>query len=329
MARAEVVRRRRRRRAARAAAGVVLAAWAIAPAAVRAQSLAYTGALQGSTGEYIFTERSFSLALYNGLSLSLGRLRLSASLPVVLQNTPWVTLGGTGPVPTGGPQHEMTGEQMGGGGMGEGGQGRRGGSVVLPDTGGYDEVGVGDPMLFASIELFGDRGSRPAVAITGAVKAPVADAAQGFGTGEWDYSAGFSLSKSVGRALLFLDGSYWMLGDMSGLPLRDVFSYGVSLGVPFGRGGGGAGASWSAIVSFSGSQAAIAGSDAPAEAGVLVSRLSPSGRSLAAGVSLGLTRSSPDVSAMIGWRVPLWSREAPIAALRTPYDNEVNRSVER
>jgi hypothetical protein len=51
------------------------------------QALTYTGSLHYATGEYIFTERTHTLYLVNGLGLRAGGLNLSASVPLVLQNS--------------------------------------------------------------------------------------------------------------------------------------------------------------------------------------------------------------------------------------------------
>lgn len=78
-------------RLALAGALVVLA---VRPA--RAQSLSYIGGLQYAAGDYIFTQRTWSAYLSNGLSWSAGRLRASASVPLVMQDAGWVQYSGAG-----------------------------------------------------------------------------------------------------------------------------------------------------------------------------------------------------------------------------------------
>ena len=272
---------------------LVVAAAQLAPAttAPGAQQVTYTGSLQGATGDYIFTERTSSVALFSGLALELGRLHLSATVPLLLQSAPWVTSGGAGPVPTGGPRYESVAEWSGRGG-------RQHGRIALPASAEQSEVGIGDPMLFAGLALV-QSGMGPGVSLEGAVKAPVADVERGLGTGEWDYGAGLGASLPFGRTALYLDGMYWVLGDMPGLPLRDVVSWSGAVGRIFRDG------EWSALVSPSGSGATIAGSDAPVQAGLMIGRRWAGGRAISASLSVGLSESASDVAGSVGWRVPL------------------------
>lgn len=292
------------------AAATVAGMTLVMPAALPldAQQISYTGGLYGATGEYIFTERSTSLALVNGLAIAAGRFRLSASIPLVYQSTPWVSLSGAGPIPTGGPQRGEVAQ-------GSGGSGRRAHRITLPDTGSYDRVGIGDPTLLATIDLVPWRAGVPSFYLSAAAKAPVASVDQGFGTGEWDYAAGMGASVLLGRMALEADGMYWVMGDVPELPLRDVVSYSASVGRVLGDG------SWTAMATVFGSGATIRGSDAPAQAGVLVRRFWPSGRSVTVGLSAGVTSSAPDVSFSMGWRVPLSAEGSEAVVAESPRDD--------
>ena len=267
----------------------------LAPVALTAaaQSVAWTGSLYGATGRYIFAERSTDVALSNGLAITVGPLRLSGSIPVVFQSTPWVALGGTGTIPTGGGQHGVVGQQSGTGGFG------RRQRVTLPSSGDIREIGIGDPVAFASLDVVDAGDGALTLNVTGSVKVPLASADDGFGTGEWDWGAGAGLSTKFGSSMLFVDAAYWQIGDMPSLPLRDVLTGGAAIGRLLGEG------PWSGMLTFSGSQATIAGSDPPMQAGVIVSRRGASESSVSVGLSFGLTTSSPDVAASIGWRVPI------------------------
>ena len=271
-----------------------------------AQSVAWTGSLYGATGDYIFTERSSTVAITTGLALTTWRLRLSASLPVILQSTPWVAMGGAGPIPTGGPMHGTVGEQSGQ----WGGHHRRGLEVPLPTKGIGSDIGIGDPVLFGAIDLLREGGMSPSLTLTAGVKAPLASAEKGFGTGEWDVGAGLALSRALGRTMVFLDGSYWLMGDMPALPLNDVLTYGLGIGRILGDG------DWSALVSFAGGQATIEGSDDPAQLAALLGHRWQSGTALSGSLSFGLTSSSPDLAASLSWRVPIGRRaEPPLVAI--------------
>lgn len=291
------------RRAARVAFGAALAA-PFAPRGSPAQQVTWSGSVQGTTGDYYFTQRTTNVAFFNQLGIQAGRFRAWTSMPIIYQNTPWVTFGGVGPVPSGGPEHAMVGEQIrqrrqGGGGPQAGPQGARMTTVVtVPDTGTYSEIGFGDPILGGDLELMTETASRPSISLTAGVKAPVGSTANGFSTGEWDYGAGLGVARSIGRTLFAVDGAYWVLGDMPGLPLRDVFSYSVALGRVLGEGG------WSVLGSFAGSQATVDGIDPAATAGLTVNRRFMSGMGLYTSITAGLTSSSPDFGLAVGWHVP-------------------------
>jgi hypothetical protein len=137
-----------------------------------AQDLAYTGSLYFATGDYIFTDRTSSLSLSNGLTLSTGTLNLSASLPVIGQSTPWISAIGIGSVPSGGTQRGQVD-----------GKGRRGKQVTLVDTTQYDQVGIGDLLLHVDTEVLRESRMTPSFSLSGGVKFPIADVDRGFGTG--------------------------------------------------------------------------------------------------------------------------------------------------
>lgn len=262
-----------------------------------AQSLDYMGSLQLSSGDYIFPERTTSVLLFNGLSGSFGSFRVSASLPVIYQTTPFVSYTTGVLVPSGGPEHA----ELGGGMRGDGRMGHRDGDldeIALADTSSVGEVGIGDVSAHAELELIGVSVSRPALRLTADVKVPVADVDRGFSTGEWDYAAGLSISQHFGRTLAFVDVAYWILGDLPDLELQDPFAYAVGVGYPLSERMG-------FLLTASGYSTIIEGTDPPAQISVGLSYLLSGNRGLLGGAALGLTESSPDVSFSFGWRVAL------------------------
>jgi len=56
-----------------------------------AQSVSWSGSGQFTTGSYFFEENTKSFYLVNGLQYTNGRLSLGASLPLVVQNSPWIS----------------------------------------------------------------------------------------------------------------------------------------------------------------------------------------------------------------------------------------------
>lgn len=275
----------------------VLAACAIAAAgAAPAQAVSWTGAVQGSSGDYGFGERTSSLSITNGLTLSTGRLRVSASLPVLVQSDPWVTQVGAGRFPYGGPRHGANDSVSMHAGPGHGGGG---GGPAVADTGSFDTIGIGDPLMFATLELARSARGNVSLSATTGVKAPVGSVSQGFSTGEWDYGGGLALSAGSGRSLLLLDAMYWKLGDMPGLELRDGVSYGASIGTFVGR------RRVSLLASVLGSSRITDAASAPVQLGVAVGYLSPRRRSLNLALYAGLSPSAPDLSISLSWGVPL------------------------
>lgn len=269
--------RRRRRRLV----GMALAISATA-APARAQDVAYWGTLQGATGDYEMEERSSSVVLLNGLTVDWRTLRLSLSVPVLGQSTPWITTSvpGSGAVP--------------------------GSAPTAVDTSLATEVGLGDPLLSGSLALLRERGWRPEVRALAGVKAPLGSVARGLGTGAWDASAGLSLAKSLGHTLLLADASYWMLGDMSDVELRNVVSWGAAVGRPLGAG------RWALLGSVYGSGAIVAGATAPVQTSLALSRFGEGGRLWSASVGFGLSATAPSLTAGFGWQLPLRREHRPV-----------------
>jgi hypothetical protein len=80
------------------------------------------------------------------------------------------------------------------------------------------EAALGDPTVSLTLAAWRRGGS--AVSLSATAKLPLTDTTQ-FGTGEWDVGGTVSWSQLGGRALLGLDASYWHLGDLPELDLRD------------------------------------------------------------------------------------------------------------
>jgi hypothetical protein len=257
------------------------------PSFVFGQELAYTGGIQFATGRYLFETRTNSAYVLSGLDLSAGPVRLGASIPVVVQSTPWITYGPV-PLPSGGQQAGEVTRQSG--------RGQR--RIVLPiATVNGTHAGLGDPLLRADVELARDSGGRPSIRVGASAKAPLASIDDGFGTGEWDYGAGLTLSKQFGPHTLSGDVAFWRFGDLDDLALEDAWAYGLSYGRRL------AGGRWSLLASGSGYTTIIPGEDPPVQVGVGIGRIFSSRRAVTGTVSVGVTDTAPDVSVGFGWRV--------------------------
>ena len=278
-------------------AAVVLALLIAAARVVSAQAVAYTGSAQAATGDYLFTERTGSLYVSNGFVLTTGRLRVSLSVPVVVQSTPWVTYTAAGPaaggLPTGGSESGQVGTSRGHG------HGSTGTPIALPDTSLGTSAGLGDPSLLASVEVIRERGLRPSIRLIGSVKVPLTDPDSGFGTGAWDAGAGFGIAKSLSNWLVFVDLTAWTFGDLPDLELQDALAYSVALGHALGGG------RYGVLASVSGFTEVIDGVEPPVQAGLGLSARVTGRVSLTANVSVGLTESAPDLTGGLGWRIAL------------------------
>lgn len=259
-----------------------------------AQEVAYTGALQFATGSYVFQQRTNSLAILSGLDWTTSRLRLWANIPIIVQNTPWVSFTGTGMVPSGGTESTMMGGHNSGGGM------MRRGGMMMPDSGAYVAAGFGDPTAGLSAEAFEESDWRPSLRVILGVKSPLATPAHGFGTGSWDYGGGLSASKRVSRTFVFADVAYWVMGDLPDLELDNVVAYSGALGRPFTADGRVAG-----LVSFSGLTRLVPSLPSPRQLGIGVSYQPGSRRSIGATASFGLSDGAPDLMLAASWRMRL------------------------
>lgn len=252
-----------------------------------AQRVDYSGSIQYASGDYLFPERSDALFFYNGLGMTVGRVRLSASLPLVYQRTPWIIytdITGT------------SGTDVGPGGM-QDVMGTGTSELSTVDTISYQEVGLGDPLLRVDLRLLGESGPMPSVRVTFDVKAPVGDVERGFSSGEWDYAGGVSLAKSVGATLLFADLAYWYLGDMPGVDLKNSYAYGAGVGRTLGDGKLGL------LASIFGNTRIQPVGDPPVQVSLGLSYLLDVQRSLLISASAGLTDTAPDISFAFGWSI--------------------------
>lgn len=283
------------------------AALAAVAGAARAQEpqLTYSGSLQYATGDYTLSETTTSFLLFNGFSYRKGKWNFTASIPLIDQDSPYVTYVGGTPVPSGRRQGVEAGTTSTTGSSSTGstnGSGTgTGGTVVVPDpqTVNFSESGLGDPVFRADFAVSERQASGVRFGVYGAAKPPLADEDSGFGTGEWDYGAGITVSKRAGSALFLADLGYWIFGDLPDFELEDPFAYSFGLGRSL------EGSRYSVLGSVSGYTETVDGVDGPIEAGFTVSRLNSSGRSFNVTLSAGLTESAPDYAVSTGCRVGL------------------------
>jgi len=238
-------------------------------------------------GTYIFTQPTSGYFFFNGLSYTSRAFTLAATIPLIYQSTPYVSYTGVGVLPSGGTASSAVNQR----------QGRD--PVVVPEIVEYNRYGVGDPVIMAGLTLVQESRSMPSIQLSGQVKAPIASVDKGFGTGEWDYSAGVGVSKKIGRVFLFADVNYWILGDLPELELQNAWAYAFSLGHAF------SGGKYALMASYSGISEVIAGVAAPSSLGLGLSVRVGTGSSLMLNAAFGLSEASPDVSLSLGWSIGL------------------------
>jgi len=278
-------RRVRRLTLAVAAAGAVLTALAAIPAA--GGTITYTGALQMARGTYIFTVPTTGYFFFNGLTFSSRTFTLAATVPLIHQSTPYISYTGVGVLPSGGTESSAVSQR----------QGRE--PVLVPEVVESKPYGIGDPVITAGLMLMKEGRAAPAVQLSAQIKAPLADVDRGFGTGEWDFSAGVGLSKKLGNVFLFADVGYWILGDLPELELRNTWAYALSVGHAF------SGGRYSLMASYAGITEVIEGVEPPASLGLGLSIRVGSKNSLILNAAFGLSEASPDLSLSLGWSIGL------------------------
>ncbi len=296
---------------------------ALAPTSHVAAQVTYTGAVRAATGTYLFTERTTSVYFLSAVDAEKGPFRVSGSVPLIYQSTPWLSYG-TVPIPSGGRQSGSVADQIrqartgssGTSGSGSGstsGPGAGAGSgrsdlmaqaapsssaiVILPIETIVGRSGVGDPTFRASYRLTSPY-SNTAVRLHGAYKPGLASVEQGFGTGACDYGAGATVAHLIGRHQLSGSFEAWSLGDMPDMTLNTTLSYRVAYDA-FLRSN-----LWSVSGAFAGWTTVQDGVAPPKDISVGVARhFSASRRSLGATASFGLSDSSPDVAVSLDWRL--------------------------
>jgi hypothetical protein len=288
---------------------------ALVPTSDAVAQVTYSGSLRTASGTYFFTERTTSVYVLSGIEVAWRRVRLSGTVPVIYQSTPWTTYLVV-PLPTGGRQSGQVATQLGqrvdGSGRGRGsasGAGTPGSTsdpgastsavVTLPTESVTGQTGMGDLIARAGF-LLTESSSPTAIQVHAAYKPGLASAEEGFGTGALDWGGGISMTHLLGRHQISAAIEAWRLGDMPDLPLNNAVSYRVAYDtyLQLNR--------WSLSGAFSGWTSIMDGAVPPRDISIGVARhFGLARRSLGATASFGLTESSPDVAVALDWRVRL------------------------
>lgn len=295
--------------------GEIMLLGAISAGCVQAQGVSYSGSMQYATGSYFFDESTQSFSLVNGFGWSGNNLTINVNVPFIIQNSPWISYGPSGYIPTGGPQNKVVGDSSR---KGSGrGMNRMMGSIEgvspsssqmgskdgprisLPDTVSYTESSFGDPSLYANLKLYSSFSGDTRIQLNTGLKFPFADPTSGFSTGEWDFGAGLSASQRVNKYFFVADLMKWWFGDLPDLELKDPITYSFGVGRSLAAG------TWLVNASFNGYTEIIENYDPPMTLGFGIGYFASGRVSLNSTLSFGLTQSSSDFSIGFGWNVKL------------------------
>lgn len=281
---------------------------------VVAQSISYNGSMHYTTGSYFFTENTESVSFLNGFMVSGSKINASLSVPFIYQNSPWISYGATGYLPTGGSQHGSLADSSGnrpGRGQGGGGMGKfsspaslannsSDSTINLTDTLSYNSYSFGDPSVYANYNLIRSNNGATSLQLNANLKIPMTSTDNGFGTGEWDFGFGASLSQRfLSNNFLYVDLMKWWYGDMPDLKLQDPFSYSIGYSRSLANG------KWLVSTSLSGFTEIINDYEPPLSVSTGLGYIISSKISMNSSLSFGLTESSSDVALGVGWSIRL------------------------
>jgi len=183
--------------------------------------------LQFARGNYSLENSTSTYYFYGGIRYRTPRWNLSASIPLILQNSDLVTGAGGTVIPAGHGYNNQSGGSHHGGGM----NGMMRDETMISMT-----AGLGDLYLYGEYGLLPEGNVLPFISANLKLKAPTAGTGNNFGTGEFDYGLGVTLRKSMNSYLGFVDFGYWVLGDPPGVNYKDPFTIGAGVGRFFGYG---------------------------------------------------------------------------------------------
>jgi hypothetical protein len=176
-----------------------------------AQTVGYAGSLFVARSTFE-TEQVTSVYIFNGLDVTAGPIRVSASIPVIRQQAT--------------PLDSVTDPA----------------TVFAPRT----SAGFGDPLIRLDVQVVDDWRHALQISVAGSVKPAIVDPADGLGTGVADYGVGVSAFKAMGGTVVIADAMFWEYGDPEGIDFENSLSYSLGVGRTIGTG------RWSTLASFAG-----------------------------------------------------------------------------
>ncbi len=265
------------------------ASWSAAGSAQ--DSFSVLGGTQFTAGSYGGDRTVSTASVSVGVMATVGRWRWWATVPFVFQDAATVRTIGAGMLPVGGATHTQPTGSSGGmmGGAGPAGMNDGGSSMT-------GHAGAGDPLLRVDATVWGSATATGSVALYGAVKAPLASAVSGFGTGQWDQAAGASFARHLNGVSILADAAFWHIGRAPGDPYRNVATGALSVARALERAGQHLYGSLLATTPF------VQGSQGPVQLAAGWSRRDASRRVLSVTAGVGLTPTAPAVTLGAGWQ---------------------------
>lgn len=256
----------------------------LAPAMLaQGQWIANTSA-QITQGSYYFGQTASTFSFIPGVRYQTSTWSIDLSVPYLIQNSDLVNSTGSMFFPTGEGHHQQESNRPGGS--------HHGG---MADAGGQSwDSGIGDMLVLFSKTLFREQDYSPSVAVTAQLKVPTAYRGLNYGTGEFDYGAGLSLSKKYGTLAAFLDLGYLIIGDPEGITYLDPVMAGAGIGKFFQHG------KYSVLFYYQTYSKIIEAYEAPQQISAMLSMKFGKAQYLSINVLRGLSETSPDFSVTLG-----------------------------
>lgn len=246
-------------------------------------SWSVNSSLQYAAGNYLSDQQIHSWFWYGGIRYQANDFYAALSIPFIASNGQNVSQFGNIYI----PNHMGSGSSgmIGSGGHG-GGHMMGGGSIVTSSS--TENYGLGDLYLYAGYNLLNPLISPVGLSVNGYVKFPTASAANGFGTGKFDFSLDGTLRKNFGTYLVYASGGFIYLGDPDSINYNNPFTLNLGIGKFFGDG------DFSAILSYSMYSKILDFYQKPQQLSIGVSIISNEKITYLLIGSAGLSNSSPD-----------------------------------
>ena len=175
--------------------------------------------LQMNSGKYIFDKTINTYYLNAGLRYKSEDWGLYATIPLIAQNTNMATYSGNMFIPTGHSNNESGQSNS-----------HHGNMTNQTMSSSHLSFGLGDLYLYADYSLVKNQNFIPEILVTGQIKVPTASNNQSFGTGEFDFGTGLILRKQIDTYSVFLDVTYFKLGDPGEIKYKDPTYWGAGIG---------------------------------------------------------------------------------------------------